>query len=319
MLLLELALCAVAAPIAGAALMTALADRVRAAVSVVAFTVSACLLALGTVLVLLAGAIHTATAVLAAGRDGWGVDALLAAARDSWLSAPCLLAGMVVAVSAARVAWAQRRALRAARAQAAALPGDEAVVVVPGAKPEAFTLPGSPGRIVVTEPMRAALTPADYAVLVAHERAHLVGRHYRFVNAARLAAAAQPLLRPVARLVEYGVERWADEQAADAVGGNRRRVAHAIGAAALLASARATGGAPARPASALGIAASSRQQDRPGPVPRRVRALLNPLPGASRVLLLAAPAAVSVGSFLWAGDVIYDAHIPLRLLAGGSE
>src|SRR5436190_1668852 len=48
------------------------------------------------------------------------------------------------------------------------------------------------------------------------------------------AAAANPLLLPVARAVDYTVERWADERAAT-VTGDRRLVAATIGRVALLA------------------------------------------------------------------------------------
>src|SRR5260221_12849492 len=84
--------------------------------------------------------------------------------------------------------------------------------------------------------MLAALDGRGRAALVAHERAHLAGFHYLFTTAARLAATASPLLRPVARAVEYTVERWADERAATVVG-DRRLVPHALGRAALAAQA----------------------------------------------------------------------------------
>jgi hypothetical protein len=96
----------------------------------------------------------------------------------------------------------------------------------------------------VTAGMREALDHAGRAALLAPERAHLAGFHHLYTSAARLAAAANPLLRPAARAVEYTVERWADEEAAAAVG-DRRLVAHAIGRAALAANPRR---ARARPA-----------------------------------------------------------------------
>jgi len=232
----ELVLCALVAPLLGTLVMRLLADRVAAGVAVVAFTVSACLLALGTALVLLAGGIHTTTALVNTAKRGWTAEAWADAGHDTWLSGPCAVVAVVAAICAARAWRRQRVALRAAGDEAAALPGKDVVVVVAGDHPDAFTLPGSPGRIVVTESMRAALSPDELGVVLAHERAHLSGRHHRYVDAARLAAAGQPLLRPVARLVEYGVERWADERAAVEVG-DRVRVARAIGAVALVSAA----------------------------------------------------------------------------------
>ncbi len=55
-------------------------------------------------------------------------------------------------------------------------------------------------------------------MLLAHERAHARNSHYLFTSAARLAAAANPLLRPVAAEVGYAIERWADERAAAETG-----------------------------------------------------------------------------------------------------
>jgi hypothetical protein len=71
--------------------------------------------------------------------------------------------------------------------------------------------------------MLRALSPPERQVLLAHERAHASGLHYLFTTAARLAAAANPLLRSVVA---------ADVSALEAA-----RDLHA-----LLVSARATGG-----------------------------------------------------------------------------
>ena len=50
----------------------------------------------------------------------------------------------------------------------------------------------------------------------------------------------------------------------------------------------------------------------PGPVPRRVRALLRPLPRGAYLSLLVIPAIVSLSSCLWAGNLVYDPHTPLH-------
>ena len=91
-----------------------------------------------------------------------------------------------------------------------------------------------------------ALAPDERRVLLAHERAHARSHHYLFTALTYLAAAANPLLRPVAAAVTYTVERWADETAARDCG-DRRLAARAIGKAALASAARATPGpAPGR-------------------------------------------------------------------------
>ncbi len=163
------------------------------------------------------------------------------------------------------------RGLAEAYREARQLPGRRQAVVLDDQAAAAYALPGRPGRIVVTAGMLAALDDTGRAALLAHERAHLAGFHHLFTSAARLAAAANPLLRPAARAVEYTIERWADEKAAEAVG-DRCLVAHAIGRAALAAT-------PRRPAraipAALGAVFSPVLLDAhaAGPIPRRVAAL----------------------------------------------
>jgi beta-lactamase regulating signal transducer with metallopeptidase domain len=161
--------------------------------------------------------------------------------------------------------------------------GDEAA--------DAYTLPGWPCRIVVTAGMMRALSHPERQVLLAHERAHASGLHYLFTTAARLAAAANPLLRPVAAAVGYTVERWADERAA-AVAGDRRLAARAIATAA-----RAATAAPARraePAAALAAVGRPCGRRGAGPVPRRVAALLSPPPQPRLLLLVVAVLLVAV-------------------------
>src|SRR5258708_29486 len=123
------------------------------------------------------------------------------------------------AVLAACVMAARRvRAVAAAWREARCLPGDSDVVIVADPEPDAFALPGYPGRVVVTGGMLDALGTRERQALLAHERAHLACAHYLFVAAAHLAAAPNPLLRPLPRAVEYTAERWADEGAAAGTG-----------------------------------------------------------------------------------------------------
>ncbi|GHJ42581.1 M56 family metallopeptidase [Streptomyces sp. TS71-3] len=133
--------------------------------------------------------------------------------------------------------------------------------IVDDARPDAYALPGRPGRVVVTSGMLRCLTPHEHSALFAHERAHLAGRHHLFLAAAELCARCHPGLRPLRGAVALAAERAADEVAAR-VTGDRRLTAQAIGRAAL--AARAVPGA--RPAF-LPSATT-------GPVPQRVAALL---------------------------------------------
>ena len=205
-----------------------------------------------------------------------------------------LVAGVLFgAALAATGAFVVRRARSLADAfrHARALPGGQ-VVVTGDAAADAYAVPGFPGRIVVSSGMLGAVGERGKAALLAHERAHLSGRHYVFTTAARLAASANPLVRPLADGVEYTVERWADERAAAAVG-DRRLVAETIAHAALATKASR----PRRPlVAALGAVfgrPGALALSQAGPVPRRVAALLD-APPPRRVLLTVAGAALIV-------------------------
>jgi hypothetical protein len=181
---------------------------------------------------------------------------------------------------------------------------------------------------VITSGMLRALSGQERTVLLAHERAHASGSHYLFTSVARLAAAANPLLRPVAAQVCYTVERWADERAA-AESGDRPLAARAVARAALAASA-----APpdrADPLLALGMVpgqaglrrASLRRASlrRAGPVPRRVAALLAPAPRTSVLLygvLYGAAIGVVALSAVSALDAAAGLHQLIELAQGPS-
>jgi hypothetical protein len=167
----------------------------------------------------------------------------------------------------------QWRALAAADSFAG-LPGDQQVLLVSGTSADAYSIEGPPGRIIVTTGMRESLTDRQYAVLLAHEREHLTGRHHRLMRLAELAGAAHPALRVLAARVDYLIERAADERAADHVG-DRKVVAHAIAVAALVAGGRPAGGL--HMASRLGV------------VPRRVAAMLHPPAAPASAALPGAP------------------------------
>jgi Zn-dependent protease with chaperone function len=225
-----------------------------------------------------------------------------------WLAvAACMLLAAAV-TAAVRAAVLRGRALASAASVARRLPrSGRKLCVVDDAAPDAYAMPGLPGRIVVTAGMLDALDPGERRVLLAHERAHLAGAHYLFVALAQFAAAANPLLSPLAGAVRFSAERWADERAAR-VTGDRRLVARTIGKAALLTRAR-----PEAPSAALAIAASLRGT---GPVPRRVAALLAGPPQRHPLLLAAVLAvlALAVGCTL---DAAHDLH-ELIQLAGGT-
>jgi Zn-dependent protease with chaperone function len=226
-----------------------------------------------------------------------------------------IAAGALLAAAAAAAClalWRRGVALVEAARQARRLPGVGQVVVTDDEAADAYTLPGVPCRIVITSGMLRALSDPERRVLLAHERAHASGLHYLFTTAARLAAAANPLLRPVAAATSYTLERWADERAA-AVTGDRQLAARAIARAALAATA-----APSRnprraahAASVLGAVSTPARMRRAGPVPRRVAALLRP-PPELRLLLLAAAVLLVAAAGVSALEAARDLHTLLE-------
>ena len=199
------------------------------------------------------------------------------------VAAALALTGAAVAVA---VMFRNRaRALAESYRRAAGLHPEDGIVVVPGPAIEAYALPGLPGRIVVSGRLLDCLDDGRRAALIAHEQAHLASRHHLFSAVARLAAAANPLLLPVARAVDYTVERWADEHAA-AVTSDRRLVAQTIGQVALLA------GTGRRRVAGMALGVIGPRAPRvslawAGPVPRRVAALLTAPPRRQTILLAA--------------------------------
>src|SRR6266481_2049626 len=103
---------------------------------------------------------------------------VLAAAAGRPLAArlePRLAAWLLTAaaVAVAMVIRARARALAESYRRAASMASGGRVVVVPGHSIEAYALPGSPGRIVVSGRLLDVLDHRGRAALLAHEHAHL--------------------------------------------------------------------------------------------------------------------------------------------------
>jgi len=261
----------------------------------------------------LAAAVHIPFVAAAAGMSVRSVNSSDPASLPLGVLAGALLAAATIA--AVRAAWLRTTALVTAHQQnrqlASASQVTEATeaVVVQDDGVDAYTVPGWPSRIIVTSGMLAALTPAEREVLLAHERTHAGSRHHLFAAVARLAAAANPLLGPLATAIGYSVERWADERAA-AAAGSRPLAARTIAKAALAATA-----APAfRAHSAVVLAALPRPSTlrRAGPVPRRVAALLGPPPRLRLVPLVLTVALVAFAG-LSALEAARDLHAMIEL------
>lgn len=176
----------------------------------------------------------------------------------------------------------------------------DGVHVLADSRPRAVAVLGLPGRVVLSTGMVALLSAGELDAVVAHERAHLRRRHHLGVVAMRLAAIADPLLRPMVAVTEHAVEREADEDAALVVG-DRRTVARAVIRASL---AGAGSPRPGGPEDRSALAATA------GDAPRRVEALLEPArpPRRAALIPLLALALVAGGAGI-SNAVATDRHL----------
>jgi len=182
--------------------------------------------------------------------------------------------GLLAAAAAGRVAWACSSAVAAARRRRSAHDDVLAVIAKPGPaadvriidsdRPAVYCLPGR-RRIVLTTGALTRLDDHELDAVLAHERAHLSGRHHIVIALAVALQRAFPLVRffaIAARQVAYLVEIAADDAAV-------RRAPRLTVASALLAVAT-----PGVPAGALGAGGSAAAQ--------RIQRLINPPPRDSR-------------------------------------
>ncbi|MFG1905423.1 M56 family metallopeptidase [Kribbella sp. NPDC048928] len=219
---------------------------------------------------------------LVAQRGAWSPAALHS---DSPVPAwPAALAGCLVLLALFSVLVTGLRQMRALVEVHRACRGLTAVgdlVVLDDERPDAFSTPQPAGRVIVTSGLLRALDPRQRDVLLAHEKAHLLHHHAWWNLAAGLTAAVNPVLRPAARAAATAVERWADEDAARAVG-DRRLVATTLVRVAQLQTRFA------HPASV--VAATG------GDLETRVRALLAPPPRPRPLVIAALIAVFAVGA-----------------------
>lgn len=194
------------------------------AVATAAYTAAAALaaVAVGGAVVVLA-ALSIAQLPMVADNLDWCRALAADHTVPTWLGAGFIIGLVSIVTSGVRS--------RPRRRPAVPMAADE-LVVLPIDEPEAYAVPGRPGHIVVSTGMLRRLDDDERRVLLAHERAHLRYHHHRYIAVADLAAGLVPLLRPLGRRVRFATERWADEDAAAAVG-DRSLVARAICSAAL--------------------------------------------------------------------------------------
>ncbi|WP_248836751.1 M56 family metallopeptidase [Frankia sp. AgKG'84/4] len=197
-----------------------------------------------------------------------------------------VVAVLTLAMVLARLARDLVRAERMVRR----LPGGR-VHIVAHRLPDAYAVGGvTDGRVVVTTAMLACLEADERAAVLAHEQAHLTGRHHWLRMVVDCCAAVDPLLRHLPELVEAACERWADERSVRTTG-QRVVLARALGKAAL-----ATLRAP-QPATATDARSSVSVTglNHGGGVAERISALLEGPPRPARI-----PVPIAVGSLMLA-------------------
>lgn len=132
--------------------------------------------------------------------------------------APLLVAGWPLLWSATALGRARfRRRAHAGLLDLVARPLEQlGAVVVEYATPAAYCLPGREHRIVVTRGAIAELTPAELHAVLAHERAHIKGRHHLItgiLRAFRMAFPGLPLARAAHDHSTVLLEMAADDRA----------------------------------------------------------------------------------------------------------
>src|ERR1700689_4805983 len=159
------------------------------------------------------------------------------------------LAGAVVArtvlTATAHFRAARRQALQ--HAQTARLVGHPeptlGAVLVEHAQPAVYCVAGRQPTVILTTGAMQALDPGQLDAVLAHERAHLTGRHHRLLAMARIGREVLPFL-PLMRDAEEQVARLVELHADDAAtrGRDPRQLATAL---VVLATAASPASAPA--------------------------------------------------------------------------
>jgi Zn-dependent protease with chaperone function len=212
-----------------------------------------------------------------------------------------LLAGLVpvrLALVAARSwVWArrERQRLRSSVLLGAYPEPLLGAVVIDSGRAAAFCVPGRPRTVVVTSTALDVLSDVELAGVLAHERAHLRGRHHLAVGMARAfdrAFPGVPLFSRATAEIERLIELLADDVAARRV--DRVEVASALVTLAGM-SAPTTTLAAAQGVGALRVTRLLRPENRLRPLPRMAGA-------AAGVVLVAVPVVLAAWPLLSAAS-----------------
>jgi Zn-dependent protease with chaperone function len=151
------------------------------------------------------------------------------AAYELGLAIAALLGGLAMILFGLRYGRSLRRSERRTRAHAEAaritgrpVEGGDGAFVLDATRPAVYCVPGRPPIIVLTTGALAVLDPEQLTAVLAHERAHLAGRHHLLLAVTRSLAAVAPAVPLFARgtgAVARLAEMRADDVAARRVGG----------------------------------------------------------------------------------------------------
>jgi Zn-dependent protease with chaperone function len=216
-------------------------------------------------------------------RDLYATPGGATAAELGLILAGALLARTVL-TAVGQLRAAGRQALRHAHTARLAGHLEPALgaVVVDHPQPSAYCVAGRCPTVIVTTSAMAALAPRQLDAVLAHERAHLAGRHHALTAAARIGRQVLPFL-PLLRDAETQIARLAELHADDAA--LRAATPQALATALVVLATPA----PATPAPALGAAATEAVQ--------RIHRLLGPTEPLGRLrrhLLRATAATVAL-------------------------
>ncbi len=142
-----------------------------------------------------------------------------------WLGFPSTALALLGLVRIKRFATVQREI------RSSSLSGTS---VVPSNEVFAYVLPGRNGATIISTGLLSRLSVKERLVVLAHEKAHADNRHDRYLTLARAAEALVPFIRPLTKRLDFSLERWADDSAAEVMHGDRFLVAQTIAKVALL-------------------------------------------------------------------------------------
>ena len=141
---------------------------------------------------------------------------------------PSIVAGIALAIVLGRFTWALLASVRATRRARVVVgktrPTSDVgyhVRVLPVDLPEAYSVPGLRGQVVLTRGLLQVLDEDEQRAVVMHEEGHLKARHHVFLTFAKAVNAALSPLIPTERALaglEQAVEEAADEYAASRLG-----------------------------------------------------------------------------------------------------